>query len=78
MKLSVVIPCYNERPTIEAVVDAVRAAAVEDVETMVVDDGSTNGARELLKAKPPGWGDKIALQEGNLPREQLCVRVSGT
>ena len=63
MKLSVVIPCYNERSTIEAVVDAVRSAPVEDIEIIVVDDGSTDGTRELLKAKPPGWVDKLVLQE---------------
>jgi glycosyltransferase involved in cell wall biosynthesis len=66
MKLSVVIPCYNERPTIEAVVDAVRAAPVEDIEIIVVDDGSIDGTRELVKAKPHGWVDKIVLQERNL------------
>jgi len=65
MKLSVVIPCYNERSTIEAVVEAVRSAPVEDVEIIVVDDGSTDGTRELLKAKPNGWVDKIVLQERN-------------
>src|SRR6476620_107851 len=65
MKLSVVIPCYNERATIEAVVEAVRSAPVEDVEIIIVDDGSTDGTRELLKAKPPGWVDQIVLQERN-------------
>src|SRR5436189_842867 len=65
MKLSVVIPCYNERPTIETVVEAVRSAPVEHLEIIVVDDGSTDGTRELLKSKPPGWVDKIVLQEGN-------------
>ena len=63
MKLSVVIPCYNERTTIEAVVDAVRSAPVDDVEIIVVDDGSTDGTRDLLKEKPPGWVDNIVLQE---------------
>src|SRR5215208_3209403 len=58
MKLSVVIPCYNERSTIEAVVEA--------VEIIVVDDGSTDGTKEFLKGKPPGWVDKIVLQERNL------------
>src|SRR6266480_5861347 len=66
MKLSVVIPCYNERSTIEAVVEAVRSAPVEDVEIIVVDDGSTDVTRELLKGKPLGWVDKIVLQECNL------------
>src|SRR5262245_60629693 len=65
MKLSVVIPCYNERATIETILDAVRAAPVEDVEIIVVDDGSTDGTRELLKAKPSGWVDKLVLQEHN-------------
>lgn len=66
MKLSVVIPCYNEQSTIETVVEAVRAAPVEEVEIIVVDDGSTDGTRELLKAKPHGWVDKLVLQERNL------------
>src|SRR6266481_8497074 len=65
MKLSVVIPCYNERSTIEAVVEAVRSAPVKDVEIIVVDDGSTDGTRELLKGKPPGWVDKLVLQQRN-------------
>ena len=65
MKLSVVIPCYNERPTIETVVEAVRSAPVKEVEIIVVDDGSTDGTRELLQAKPQGWVDKIVLQQRN-------------
>jgi glycosyltransferase involved in cell wall biosynthesis len=65
MKLSVVIPCYNERPTIETVVEAVRRAPVKEVEIIVVDDGSTDGTRELLQAKPQGWVDKIVLQQRN-------------
>jgi glycosyltransferase involved in cell wall biosynthesis len=65
MKLSVVIPCYNERSTIEAVVEAVRSAPIEDVEIIVVDDGSTDGTRELLQGKTTGWVDKLVLQERN-------------
>jgi glycosyltransferase involved in cell wall biosynthesis len=45
MKLSVIIRRYNERATIEAVVDAVRSAPIEDIEIIVVGDGSTDGTR---------------------------------
>jgi glycosyltransferase involved in cell wall biosynthesis len=65
MKISVVIPCYNERPTIETVVEAVRSAPVKEVEIIIVDDGSTDGTKELLQTKPAGWVDKLVLQQRN-------------
>jgi len=65
MKLSIVIPCYNERPTIEAIVDAIRAAPVKDVEIIIVDDCSIDGTRELLAQKPANWVDAIILQDKN-------------
>jgi glycosyltransferase involved in cell wall biosynthesis len=52
MKLSVVIPCYNERATIGKVVDAVRNCGYPDLELIVVDDYSTDGTRDLLQAGP--------------------------
>jgi glycosyltransferase involved in cell wall biosynthesis len=51
MKLSIVIPCYNERNTIRAIVDAVRGSPVADMEIIVVDDCSTDGTRDILKAE---------------------------
>lgn len=51
MKLSVVIPCYNENGTIRQVVAAVKAAAYPDKEIIVVDDCSNDGTRERLAAE---------------------------
>ena len=65
MKLSVVIPCYNEKATIESVVEAVRSAPVKEIEVIIVDDGSTDGTRELLQGKPDRWVDKLVLQPRN-------------
>ncbi len=49
MKLSVVIPCYNEVNTIEQLVAAVKRSPYEDKEIIIVDDCSTDGTREKLK-----------------------------
>lgn len=51
MKLSVIIPCFNERGTIHEIVAAVKAVNLAD-EIIIVDDGSTDGTRELLAEWP--------------------------
>jgi len=49
MKLSIVIPCYNEISTIENIIDAVIASPYPDKEIIVVDDCSTDGTIDKLK-----------------------------
>ena len=48
MKLSIIIPCYNEKSTIREVIDAVLAALYDDKEIIVVDDCSKDGTKEVL------------------------------
>ncbi|KPK62862.1 MAG: glycosyl transferase [Gemmatimonas sp. SG8_38_2] len=65
MKLSVLIPVYNERETIEEVVRRVREVPV-DVEIVAVDDCSTDGTRDVLgRLREEGQIDKLVLQPKN-------------
>jgi len=51
VKVTVVIPCYNERQTISTVLENVRAVDMGmEREIIVVDDASTDGTRELLQS----------------------------
>jgi glycosyltransferase involved in cell wall biosynthesis len=65
MKLSVVIPCYNEVRTIAALLDAVRDSPYPDKEIIVVDDGSRDGTRELLTGELRPRIDHLVLHEKN-------------
>ncbi|HEY4999607.1 MAG TPA: glycosyltransferase family 2 protein [Usitatibacter sp.] len=65
MKLSVVIPCFNEAATIETIVEAVRRAPWPDIEIIVVDDASTDGTREKLQGGLAGRIDRLELHAVN-------------
>lgn len=65
MNLSIIIPCYNELETIEQVVQSVIDSTGPDREIIIVDDGSTDGTRELLKQKIEGNLAHVIYQEEN-------------
>lgn len=69
MKISIVIPCYNEANTIESVINAVKSSAIKikecASEIIVVDDFSTDGTVELLNKKLAEAVDKVAFHEIN-------------
>jgi glycosyltransferase involved in cell wall biosynthesis len=44
MKLSVIIPCYNEKDTISEIIDLVKKVKINK-EIIIVDDGSTDGTK---------------------------------
>ena len=65
MKLSVIIPCFNEIKTIEKIVGAIRELPYGNKEIIVVDDGSTDGTTEKLKTEIAGIVDKIIYHDRN-------------
>src|SRR3989344_4247179 len=64
-KLSIIIPAYNEKSTIREIIRRVQAVDLGRIEKeiIVVDDGSTDGTREILKTIP---GIKYIFHEKNL------------
>jgi glycosyltransferase involved in cell wall biosynthesis len=65
MKLSVIIPCFNEVKTIDAVIEAVKNAPYNNKEIIIVDDYSTDGTRERLKNEIEHKVDKVIYHEKN-------------
>ncbi|HZZ58976.1 MAG TPA: glycosyltransferase family 2 protein [Opitutaceae bacterium] len=65
MRISIVIPCYNEAKTIVAIVERVRAAPVANKEIIVVDDCSRDGTRDILRTTVAPLVDRILYHEVN-------------
>ncbi|MGB0373203.1 MAG: glycosyltransferase family 2 protein [Opitutales bacterium] len=66
MRASIVVPVYNERNTLEVVIPTVLHAPIDIFEVILVDDGSTDGTRDLydnITASDPRI--KVVLHEQN-------------
>jgi len=65
MRLSIIIPCFNEILTIAQVVQAVRRSPVPEIEIIIVEDCSTDGTRELLKSTIEPQVEKVIYHSKN-------------
>lgn len=65
MKISVVIPVYNEENTIREIVQRVQATGLVD-EMVIVDDGSRDGTRAILKELETPPFLRVILQPANM------------
>jgi glycosyltransferase involved in cell wall biosynthesis len=67
MRLSIIIPAYNEAPTIEKLLAAVHAVPLEGIEKEVicVDDCSRDGTGEKLSQLAAGYGLRVLRHEVN-------------
>ena len=65
MKISIVIPCYNESSTISKIIEKVKNEKNYDKEIIVIDDFSTDGTREILKNDISEKIDELILNDRN-------------
>ena len=79
--LSILMPVFNERATLEAAIDDALAAElpVDARQLVIVDDGSTDGTRELLRdARLAAERDASSATTGTAARAPRCTRRSST
>ncbi len=64
MKISVIIPVFNEKDTILEIIARVRRTGIAD-EILVVDDGSSDGTREILNEIDPSTDLRVVFHDHN-------------
>lgn len=81
MLLSILMPVYNERERVEqAIAEVLSTELPTDFELIIVDDGSTDGTREILRNGD--WGERVRLIEhehnqGKGAAIQTALKVAG-
>ena len=64
-KVSIIIPCYNEKKTINELIDRVKMQTSFEKEIIVIDDFSTDGSREILNDTIKEKVDKLLFNDSN-------------
>ncbi|MFP3910671.1 MAG: glycosyltransferase family 2 protein [Desulfobacteraceae bacterium] len=65
MKLSIIIPCYNEKLYLPELLSKVKESPVRDKEIILVDDGSDDGTDQLIRDQLAGEVDKVVYHTHN-------------
>ena len=77
-RISVVMPCYNAAPFVAEAVECVMGQSHGDVELIIVDDGSTDGSKEILQALAASHPQRIVLlhqdRKGPYPARNLGLK----
>lgn len=66
MKVSVIIPCYNEKKSLLKLLTLVKEAPIKEKEVILVDDASEDGTREMIKATLEREVDHVVYHENNM------------
>ncbi len=75
MKLSIIMPVYNEKSTLLEIIERVEQVPIEK-ELIIVDDGSTDGSSEILRSLSPGRA-KVIFHEVNRGKGAAVRRALG-
>jgi glycosyltransferase involved in cell wall biosynthesis len=65
MKISIIIPCYNEQNTISLVIDKILSSYTGEKQIIVIDDCSNDKTRDILNSDLKNKIDKIILNDKN-------------
>ena len=73
MKISIIVPCYNECKTISVILDKVKNLHEFDKEIIIIDDFSTDGSREILQKMENSDQIRILFNEKNFGKG-YCIK----
>ena len=80
MKISVIIPVYNTKDYLYKCLDSVLNQSLDEMEILVVDDGSTDGSSDILKEYAEKYPEKIVAlfkeNGGQASARNLALKIA--
>jgi glycosyltransferase involved in cell wall biosynthesis len=77
MKISIIIPCYNEIFTIREILEKINICKKYNKEIIVIDDGSTDGSRDLLEKDLNKYINHLILNDKNYGKgHSICKGIN--
>ena len=73
MLVSILIPCYNEKNTIEKLIIKVKKQKKIKKQIILVDDGSSDGTSKIIKSKLKKKVDKVIFHKKNLGKGSAII-----
>lgn len=73
MKLSIIIPCYNEFNTIKSILLKIKEVSDYHKEIIIIDDCSNDGTKEILENIEQNDGQKIIFNDKNYGKG-FCIK----
>ena len=66
MKITIIIPCYNEKKFLPDLISLVKKSPVQEKEIILVDDGSNDGTTDLIRNNIEKQVDKVIYHTTNM------------
>ena len=66
MKLSIIVPCYNEKDTLPEIISLIKQSPVEEKEIILVDDGSSDGTADIIRREVEKAVDRVIYHPKNM------------
>jgi glycosyltransferase involved in cell wall biosynthesis len=66
MKLSIIVPCYNEKDTLPEIISLIKQSPVKEKEIILVDDGSSDGTTDIIRREVEKTVDRVIYHPKNM------------
>ena len=74
-KISIIIPCFNEKKTISLIISKIHKQSLPNKEIILVDDCSSDGTKKIIKNFKSSFVDKVIFHKKNMGKG-ACIKTA--